>query len=173
MMIIEWLTMQQWSPYLAGAGIGILSWFTFLLSDKGLGCSTSYAKTAGMIESVVTRGKSRDKKYYKEFPPVIDWQWILVIGIIIGAFLSSILSGTFSVGVVPDLFQARFGDDPAVRILFALIGGILMGIGARWARGCTSGHGITGNMQLGTASLVASACFFAGGIAMAFILYAF
>ncbi len=163
--------MQQWSPYLAGAGIGILAWFTFLLSDKGLGCSTSYLKTCGMVESGLTRGRSREKLYYKEFIPSVDWQWMLVIGIIIGAFISSILSGTFRLGIVPETFGARFGFDPVIRFIIAFIGGVLMGLGARWARGCTSGHGISGNMQLSTASLVASVCFFAGGIGTALIIY--
>jgi hypothetical protein len=29
-----WLSMEEWSPYLVGIGIGILSWLTFLLSDQ-------------------------------------------------------------------------------------------------------------------------------------------
>lgn len=172
-MIMEFVTQQQWSPYLVGAGIGILSWFTFLLSDKGLGCSTSYLKTCGMIECGLTRNEARKKPYYKEFEPSVDWQWVLVIGIIIGACISSVLSGTFRLGVVPETFGAHFGFDPFTRVIIALIGGVLMGFGARWARGCTSGHGISGNMQLSTASLVASVCFFAGGIGTAFIIYSF
>ena len=47
------LAMKSWSPYLAGAGIGILSWFAFLLSDHPLGVSTAFAKTSGMIEKAV------------------------------------------------------------------------------------------------------------------------
>ncbi len=50
-------------------------------------------------------------------------------------------------------------------------GGVLMGLGARWAGGCTSGHGISGTMQLALSSWIAAACFFAGGIAGAMLIY--
>jgi hypothetical protein len=46
-----------------------------------------------------------------------------------------------------------------------------MGIGARWAGGCTSGHGISGTLQLAVSSWLAVLCFFAGGVATAMILY--
>jgi uncharacterized membrane protein YedE/YeeE len=46
-----------------------------------------------------------------------------------------------------------------------------MAIGARWAGGCTSGHGISGSLQLSVASWVAVFCFFAGGIATAMLLF--
>ena len=47
-----WLSMELWSPYVVGAGIGILSWFTFLVSDKPIGCSTAFARKSGMIEGL-------------------------------------------------------------------------------------------------------------------------
>ena len=43
----------------------------------------------------------------------------------------------------------------------------IMGFGARWAGGCTSGHGISGTMQMAVSSWVAAVCFFVGGIAVA------
>ena len=43
---MDWLTVSQWSPYAVGAGIGLLSCLTFLLSDKALGCSTAFARIA-------------------------------------------------------------------------------------------------------------------------------
>jgi uncharacterized protein len=53
--MIEWFTMTSWSPYIVGAGIGVLIWAMFLLSDRPLGCSTAYAKSAGMVETAVSR----------------------------------------------------------------------------------------------------------------------
>ena len=47
---MDWLSMKRWSPYAVGIWIGILSWFTFLLSDKPIGCSTAFAPTSDMIE---------------------------------------------------------------------------------------------------------------------------
>jgi hypothetical protein len=54
----EWFMMASWSPYIVGAGIGVLIWTSFLLSDRPLGCSTAYAKTAGMVESAISQKKS-------------------------------------------------------------------------------------------------------------------
>lgn len=169
----EWFMMATWSPYIVGAGIGVLSWLTFLFSDRPLGCSTAYAKTAGMVESVISRTKSGSMPYYQKFTPTADWQWMIVIGVMIGAFLSAYLSGTFAVLVVPPVFSAAFGTNPLVRCLVALTGGVLMGLGARWAGGCTSGHGISGTLQLSLASWVAAACFFIGGILVAGLMYGF
>lgn len=171
--MIEWLTMATWSPYIVGAGIGMLIWLTFLLSDRPLGASTAYAKTAGMIETALSKDKAESMPYYRKFTPTADWQWIIVIGIIIGGFLSAYISGTFSLVTVPPLFAGTFGTDTAIRFVVALFGGILMGIGARWAGGCTSGHGISGALQLSLASWVAACCFFIGGILVAGMIYGF
>jgi uncharacterized membrane protein YedE/YeeE len=66
---------------------------------------------------------------------------------------------------------AQFGDSPPLRIITALIGGIIVGIGARWCWGCPSSHGMCGIPQLSLASFVAVACMFAVGIGTAFILF--
>lgn len=169
----EWLTMATWSPYIAGAGIGVLIWTVFLLSDHPLGCSTGFSSTAGMIESTISKGKTAAMPYYKKFVPAADWYWLLVIGVVIGGFLSAYLSGTLSFVAVPPMFAAVFGPSVALRLAVALIGGILIGLGARWAGGCTSGHGISGSLQLALSSWVAAICFFAGGILVAGLLYGF
>jgi uncharacterized membrane protein YedE/YeeE len=162
---------MDWMPYIAGAGIGVLSWFAFLLSDKPLGCSTAYARTAGMIERLAIGDRVLYQPFFKKTPPVIEWQWMLVAGVVIGAFISSVLNGEFAVVLVPSTFAAAFGNSVLLRIVVAMAGGILMAIGARWAGGCTSGHGISGSLQLSVASWVAVFCFFAGGIATAMLLF--
>jgi len=92
---MELLALKIWSPYVVGAGIGVLSWFTFLLSNKPIGCSTAFARTSGMIEQAIT-GKSVAKNpYYQKFPAVIDWEWMFVLGIIVGSLVSAMLSGVF------------------------------------------------------------------------------
>jgi len=169
---MDWLSMEQWSPYICGAGIGILSWFTFLLSGKALGASTSYARTAGMIERIFRGNKVMEREFFKEVAPKIDWQWMLVLGIFIGAFISSSLSGTARIHWVPEPWFSVFGGAILPRMLIAFVGGTLLALGARWAGGCTSGHGISGTMQLAVASWVAAICFFVGGIVVATILYA-
>ncbi|MDD4254135.1 MAG: YeeE/YedE thiosulfate transporter family protein [Methanofollis sp.] len=162
---------MDWTPYIAGAGIGVLSWLAFLLSDRPLGCSTAYARASGMIERAV-RGKAvLDRAYYKQFAPRIDWEVMLVLGIVIGAFATAFLTGEFALVWVPPTFEAAFGPSVPLRIVVALAGGVLMGIGARWAGGCTSGHGISGTLQMALSSWVAVVVFFASGILSAFLLY--
>ena len=95
----------------------------------------------------------------------------VVAGIIVGAIVSASLADAAQVSWVPALWAATFGDNPLWRQLGALIGGICIGLGARWAGGCTSGHGISGTLQLVLSSWLATACFFIGGIAVAFLLY--
>ncbi len=168
---MNWLTEVRWSPYVVGAGIGILSWLTMLISKKTLGCSTTFARTAGMLEKLF-KGKQVDEKpYYQKVQPKVDWQFMLVIGIIIGSFVSASLSNDFSWEWVPDIWAATFGTNILLRLGAAVLGGILLGFGARWADGCTSGHGISGTMQLSVGSWLSAIFFFVGGIAMAFFLF--
>jgi uncharacterized protein len=164
--------MSRWSPYVVGALIGVLSWAAFLLSDKPLGVSGAYARTAGLVEEKLEGPQIRQLKYYQEYVPQIDWEWMLVIGIFIGAFFSAALSGSFSIEAVPVLWQEHFDASWLLRWAVALAGGFLLGLGARWADGCTSGHGISGTLQLVVSSWVALLCFFVAGVVTTFLLYA-
>lgn len=161
----------RWSPYAVGAGIGILSWLTFLISRKAIGCSTAYARTSGMIERLFRGQRVNEKPYYREFKPVVEWEWMLVLGIVIGAFLSALMSNDLRWQAVPDTWAAAFGSGVVLRFTVALAGGVILGFGARWANGCTSGHGISGAMQLAISSWVSAVCFFVSGILTAHLLY--
>lgn len=168
---MEFFKEVLWSPYLVGAAIGVLSWLTFILSDKPLGCSTAYARTSGMIGKLFGRQRIENNAYFQKFKPEIDWEWMLVIGMFIGAFISAKLSGSFHISWTPRLWTDTFGNTPFIRLIVAFIGGIFMGIGARWAGGCTSGHGISGTLQLSISSWITAICFFIGGIGAAFFIF--
>ena len=168
---MNWLREVQWSPYAVGVGIGVLSWLTWLISRKAIGCSTSFARSAGMIERLFRGKQVENKPYYQEIKLAVDWQWMLVVGMVVGALVSALLSGDFSWQWVPALWAEAFGTAPLPRVIVALLGGILLGFGARWAGGCTSGHGISGTMQLAVSSWISAICFFVGGILMAQLLF--
>jgi uncharacterized membrane protein YedE/YeeE len=168
---LDWLIAERWSPYAAGFGIGILVCLTFLLSDKAIGCTTAYARTSGMLERLFRGERALERPYFKAFRPEVDWEWMLVVGIVIGSFLSALLSGRFHVLWVPESWSAMFGTSVSLRLVTALMGGILMGFGSRWAGGCTSGHGISGTLQLAVSSWLATICFFIGGVITAFLVY--
>ncbi len=168
---MNWLTEVLWSPYVVGAGIGVLSWFTWLISNEPLGTSTTYARIAGMIEKVFRGKKVGEKLYYRETKPKVDWQMMLVLGVIIGALISALISGDFTWHWTQPVWEGRFGTNVLLRLVFAFTGGILLGFGARWADGCTSGHGISGTMQLAISSWIAAIFFFVGGILVAQLLF--
>jgi uncharacterized protein len=161
----------RWSPYASGIGIGVLSWIAFLLMGNGLGASSSFVKTGGMIEKVFSKKKVEQMSYYQKISPRINSGWMLVAGIIAGSFLSAKFSGDFHLTAIPMLWEEMFGNNSLIRIIVAFIGGMILIIGARWAGGCTSGHGITGTLQLAVSSWMAVIAFFVGGIITAYIIF--
>ena len=161
-----------WSPYVVGALIGVLSMFTFYFSNKPLGASTAYARIAGMLGSAVAPKHVAKLKYYQDNKPVVDWEVMLLFGAIVGAFLAAWHGGELTGEWLPAMWVARFGvDSLALRWLAAIAGGAFMAFGARLAGGCTSGHGISGTMQLSVGSWIAVICFFVSGIAIAMLMF--
>jgi uncharacterized protein len=165
-------TGPAWSPYLVGALIGVLSMLTFYFSNKPLGASTAYARLAGMIGLAVAPKHTASLTYYQKNKPAVDWEVMLVVGAVLGAFLAAWHGGELTGEWIPPMWAARFGDESlGLRLGAALLGGVLMAFGARLAGGCTSGHGISGTLQLSVGSWIAVICFFAGGIATAALMF--
>ena len=161
-----------WSPYLVGALIGVLAGFTFLLSAKPIGASTAYARAAGLIGKVVAPRHTESLKYFQDTKPKIDWEFMFVTGAIGGAFLAAWQGGELTGEWLPPMWAARFGADSLLlRLAVAFAGGAVMAFGARMAGGCTSGHGISGTLQLSVGSWIALICFFIGGMAVAIPMY--
>ncbi len=168
---MNWLKMKSWNPYIVGALIGILSMFTFYTANKPLGISTAFSRTAGMIEKLFVPEYVANNLYFQKKTPKIDWQWMLVVGVLLGAFLSAKLSGDFKKIVVPKMWEKRFGNKKSKRLLISFLGGIILIFGARLAGGCTSGHGISGTLQLAISGWVFFAVLFISGIITAKIIY--
>ncbi len=161
----------QWSPYAVGIGIGLLNIIALILSNKVLGASTTYVNVSGMIRKWIDPEYVKNNPFYSSNVPNIDWGFMLVLGIILGAFISSLLSGDFGLVLVPPMWANEISDSFFVRFIVAMFGGIVLGIGSRWAGGCTSGHGISGTSQMSIISWVAAMAFFIGGIVTAFLIY--
>jgi len=169
--MMRFLTATSWSPYLVGAGIGVLSWFAFLTADHPMGVSTAFEYIAALTEKAIAPGAAESNSYFKNESPKIDWQVMLVVGVFIGAFISSKMSGDRNAPTVPPLWHHRFGPSKAKRYAAAFIGGMSMIFGARLAQGCTSGHGISGILQLAASSWLFTVIFFVTGIAAAFLIF--
>lgn len=160
-----------WNPYLVGALIGALSMATFYFSNKPLGVSTAFARLAGLLGYLVSRKHTDSLKFYQETVPKIEWEVMLAVGIVLGAFFATLSGGEFNVTAIPPQWEAAFGNSVPLRLSVAFVGGVIMAFGARLAGGCTSGHGISGTLQLSVGSWIALACFFAGGALTAKVMY--
>ncbi len=168
---MKFFKMKKWNPYVVGTLIGVLSMFAFYTANKPLGVSTAFSRTAGMIEKVFAPEYVASNLYFQEKTPKIDWQWMLVVGIFIGAFLSAKFSGDFKKVVVPKLWEKRFGGSKIKRLILSFLGGLLLLFGARLAGGCTSGHGISGTLQLAISSWIFFAVLFISGVITAKLIY--
>ncbi len=125
----------QWSPYVAGTMLGLVSWFSVLTAGKYLGVSTTFVRTIGMIESIFTPERVASLPYFVKEKPIIDWQWMEVLGILIGAFIASKLSGDFKRRFLPPMWEKRFGPSRFKRWIVAFFGGVILMFGARMADG--------------------------------------
>lgn len=162
----------SWSPYLAGSLTGVVSVLSVWIAGKYFGASTSFVRTAGMIEKLFAPERVEKMDYFIKEAPIIEWQWMFVVGIFVGALVSAVTSGSFRLQAVPDMWAEHFGaKSTAKRAAVAFIGGLILMFGARLAGGCPSGHGLSGTMQLSVSGYIALVCFFAGGVFVARQLY--
>lgn len=176
--VIRAIRTPRWSPYAVGVGIGLLSIASFVVFDRVLGTSGSFVHAVGLVEGAVAPdrvvGADAAAVFQKEISaraPVIDWQFLLVIGVFIGSWLASTAAGARLPERIPSLWAWRFGPSVSLRNVGAFGFGAVMILGARVAGGCTSGHGISGGLQLALSSWVFFLAMFASGVVTAFVLF--
>ncbi len=88
-----------------------------------------------------------------------SWRALFFVGIAVGAAIHAALTGRWALSWSAPGLEPRLPDAPGARLLLLLGAGTLIGFGARWAGGCTSGHGICGVGRLQRGSLLATATF--------------
>ena len=126
---------KRWSPYVAGALTGVIMIFSVWVAGKYFGASTTFVRSAGMIEKVFSAERVAKMEYFIKEAPKIDWQWMFVVGILIGSLIASTTSKTFQWKAVPDMWQGRFGAGIGKRAVVAFAGGLIAMFGARLADG--------------------------------------
>lgn len=159
--IMEWL-FQPWPWYVSGPLIGLSVPALLLLSGKTLGISSSFRHLCSITSPGSKLEYIRTNDWRKE-----AWNLVFVLGILIGGFVATQFLSAVPIAFLPDHYYSWRG------VLLLLVGGMLVGFGARYADGCTSGHTIMGLANLKWPSLVATLSFFAGGLIMTTVLKLF
>jgi uncharacterized protein len=149
-------------PYLAGVGIGLVLLAAFLLAGRGLGASGAFDSVAAAATSALSPEHAAANAWLAAARPPLaeDWLVLELLGVIVGAMLSARLAGRLR-------WTTERGPHAAgrTRIAQAVAGGVLMGLGARLARGCTSGLGLTGGATLSVGAWLFIVAAFAAGFA--------
>jgi hypothetical protein len=126
---------KAWNPYLAGALSGLVLVLSVWVAGKYFGASTTFVRSAGMIESIFSSERVATLEYFIKEAPKIDWQWMFVLGILIGSVIAATASGSFRWQAVPDMWERRFGSSRMKRGTVAFVGGLIAMFGARLADG--------------------------------------
>ena len=170
---MTYLRQARWSPYVVGVLLGLLTWFTFGVAQKALGISTNFSQAVRLTEEAVVPEHAQAVAYFKDYkvPHALGWEAAIFVGVLLGAFVGARLSRDDSAVGLPPLWVQRFGTSKTKAYALAFLGGAILIYGARLAGGCTSGHGISGSLQLALSSWVFFLALFAGGVATAWTLF--
>jgi hypothetical protein len=151
-----------WHPLVAGALLGVVLLATFLITGHGLGASGVSARLTAVLGGWVlpeaTAANAYLGGYVKAGAPLVGWITWEVLGVILGGLIGSLASRRFRLKV-----EGGAQLTPGRRLAYAFAGGVLVGFGARLARGCTSGLGLSGSATLAVAGFVFLLAFFAAG----------
>ncbi len=156
------------NPYAAGALLGVVLFTSFFLTGSGLGASGALQRYVAAIQDFFSPTSVNTNSYLLKYAggniePLDNWLVYMSIGIVLGGFVSAWIHGRLS-------FTTGKGPRISVRTrwLMAFLGGIIMGYGARFARGCTSGQGLSGGTVLSVGSWAFLLAVFAGAYAVAY-----
>lgn len=158
------------NPYVGGVILGIVLFLAFFLTGNGLGASGAINRVQVYVEDIVAPGHVDKTAYLSKLAGgdrnPLDSPSVFML---IGTFLGGMASGAFSKRLK---FEIRKGPriNNTQRLIFALIGGIIMGYGARLSRGCTSGQALSGGAVLSVGSWAFMFSVFIGGYALAYFV---
>ena len=157
------------NPYLGGILLGLLVILTVYITGRGLGASGAIKSTVVTTANVITPEKAEANSYMKQFisddhSPMYTWLVFESIGIFLGGLLSGVIFGRVK--------KFRTEHSPKIsskkRLIFALIGGMLFGIGSQFGRGCTSGAALSGTATFALGGMVVMFAIFGTGYAAAY-----
>jgi uncharacterized membrane protein YedE/YeeE len=181
---MNWI-FEPWPWYVAGPMIAFIM-FLLLMVGKSFGMSANLRTICAVC------GAGNKVNFFKFDWKSQKWNLVVVIGAVIGGYIGShYLTTDMAVAINPDTIADLnvLGFESAGKsylpdelfetislfnvksILILFIGGLLVGFGARYAGGCTSGHAISGLSDLQLPSFIAVIGFFIGGLTMIHFLF--
>ena len=155
------------NPIGAGVILGIALFISFIIAGQGMGASGAFARaTAQIVYSIDPdfANNAYAAKYLKNNNALINWTVIEVIGIFIGGLISALIAKR----IKPEITRAS-GYSSAKRLFFAFFGGVLIAIGTRLARGCTSGQALDGAATMSVGAWIFMLAAFGAGFLVAFL----
>ncbi len=177
--------LQPWPWWISGTLIAAIM-FMLLYFGQSFGFSSNLRTICAAA------GAGKKVKFFNFNWRSQIWNLVFLVGAVIGGFLTqqflTVPDATVQISqaTVTDLAELGFSApqgaqpkelfawDALLRIkgiLILVLGGLLVGFGARYAGGCTSGHAISGLSNLQIPSLIAVVGFFAGGLIMTFLIF--
>jgi uncharacterized protein len=158
------------NPYLAGFLLGLVLLAAIFVTGRGLGASGAVKSVVVATVDAVAPAHAGHSPFYSAYvgpgkdSPLKSWLVFEVIGVIIGAFISGLVSDRLKL-----VTEAGPRVRPVLRWTLAVAGGVLFGAGAQFARGCTSGAALSGMAVLSTAGFVTMLAIFGTGFAVAYV----
>ena len=156
-------------PYMAGVGIGLVLAAAYAIAGQGLGASGAFASVAAVLTATVvgTADAAALPAVAPYLPngvasPLTDWLVWELAGVMAGAFVSAWRAGRLATTI-----ERGAGVSRPTRLVAAVAGGMVMGVGAKFARGCTSGQALSGGALLSTGSWIFIVTAFAAAYATA------
>ena len=165
----KFLTAKEWSPYVAGAGLGVVTTIAMTLCNKRLSGAGAYQHLSGYLGRVL----APESIYWKYVVPTgLTWEVYLAVGTLAGALASSLVSGQFKIRTMPDSqWTEVFGRSVARRWLVVAVGTAILEYAASIAGGCTASLAVSGGAAVAPGAFLFMGGMFAGGIPVARALY--
>lgn len=159
------------NPYLAGFALGVVLLFTFWVSGHGLGASGAIKNFVIGISNSLSLSDSTEGGFFSNLKPGTLWdQWIVImfVGLIMGGFISGAVSNRLK-------FTIEKGPRTknSTRLILAVIGGMLFGIGSQLGKGCTSGAALSGMAVMSASGIITMMGIFGTAFMIAFMFKRF